>query len=257
MASFKIFDFIFIRNRREIEDDEGNKFLDLSEPLVNFTKQLQVAQQPIEVTAEFEGRPDLIARAVYGTEDAMDLMLYFNGISNPLMVQRGMFITVFDFDSMKANIKNPQNEDANNLSKQNFSNKISKQDKNRIKALQDKQREGGAPTEDDFRTPTMTKPGTEQTTPVDGRIVLGTNVTDERCKDNVSATQSLSEEIRKAVKDKVVNAQKKALEGEGSNKVKLSKRPKDISGNLTARPRTVDTQVKKSEFKKRGNTSNF
>lgn len=249
--SFKIFNFKMITNRKEITVN-NQKQIDLVDNMIDFKKQLQVAQQPLEVTKEYEGRPDLIAKAIYGSEDDMDLMLYFNGISNPLSVQRGMEITVYDLDSMRANIKDVENSEDNNESKKKFNEKLPQKDKARIKALQEKSRKKGAPAADDFRTPTMTKEGSKPVTATGGRVVLGTNVTDVRCKDKISPVQTLTEKIRQAVKDKIKEDQASKADvsvlGKGRNNV----RPRDVSRELNSLSKGIDQQVKSSEFKRRG-----
>ena len=201
---FKIFGFATINNKRAIDapDGSGGQILDLTESVFDIKVPLKFSSQPILVTDQFEGRPDLIAKSVYNSEDLTDLLLFFNGISNPLMVQRGMVIVVPDRDTMVANLKDNNKTDTNNISKELFNKKISKKDKDRIIQLINKNNaDVKQPVE--IRTPNMTKTGTLQVTPVDGRIVLGTNISDIRCKDKLSPVQTITEQIRAAVKSKI------------------------------------------------------
>lgn len=201
MALPKLFDFITIRNRKEIEID-GIKLLDFTDPVVVFKSRLRFSRPPIIVPKEFEGRGDLVAKSAYGSEDHTDLFMLFNGFSNPLVVQEGMVLVVPDLDSMIANTQDNQEVDTDNKSKKNFNKKISKKDKDRITQVIAKSR-GITPEEVDIRPPNAVKDGSEPIIPADGKIVLGTNVSDSRCTDQLSEIQNLSEIIRQAVKDKI------------------------------------------------------
>lgn len=201
LSASKIFDFITIRNRKEITVD-GEKIIDFTGSVIDFKFPLKFSEPPVVVSQEFEGRPHLIAKLKYGTEELTDLLLFFNGISNPLSVQKGMILAIPDRDSMLANVRDINKTETNNVSKSKFNEKLSKKDKDRIQQLIDRNNIGQAST-GDFRTPNMVKDGTQDVTPIDGRVVLGTNVSDVRCKNQISGTQTLTELTRAAVKEKL------------------------------------------------------
>ena len=48
----------------------------------------------IQVTEEFVGRPDLLSKEVYGSEEYASILCKLNGISNPLSLNKGMYIVV-------------------------------------------------------------------------------------------------------------------------------------------------------------------
>lgn len=203
---FKIFSFATINNKKEIDSPDG-KMLDLTESVFDIKVPLRFSNPPVLVTKEFEGRPHLIAKLEYGTEDMTDLMLFYNGIGNGLMIQEGMILAIPDRESMLANLKDNTKSDTNNISKAKFNEKISKKDKDRIKQLIIKNNADiKEPIE--IRPPNITKDGTQQVTPVEGKIVLGTNISDIRCKDKLSPTQTLTEQIREAVKTKIKSLSK-------------------------------------------------
>lgn len=196
----KLINLTTIFNRKEIEIN-GEKMLDLTDQVIVFKKQLRFSRPPIVISKEFEGRPDLISKLVYGSEDHVDLLLFFNGISNPLMIQQGMTLIIPDLDSMKQNVENKQETDTENESKKEFNKKLPKKDENRIRQLISKNT-GVPPDQVDVRPPNIPAVGLQPTQVQNGRIILGTNVT-ERCEDELSETQKLSEIIREAVRNRI------------------------------------------------------
>lgn len=231
--SFKIFDFTLLSKRREITIN-NEKIVDLCEPIVNFKKPLSIAQQPVEINEQFEGRPWLIAKMVYGSEDYTDLMLYFNGITNPYMVQRGMKITIYDLDSMLANIKDPNKADSReNESKKQFNSKLPQIDKNRFAAL--KAKVGDNSTLTSFSTPVMSPEGVADSIASEGRIILGTNVSNVRCKDGLSQNQTLTEKVREAVREKIKSSTINQIQAIDKTVGKKVVKPVNITNTFTAR----------------------
>lgn len=203
MALPRLITLISLQNKREIEVD-GVQIIDLTEPIIEFKSELNIIQPPVLVTKEFEMRPDLIAKVVYGSEDHVDLLLLFNGYSNPLMIEKGMYLQVPELDSMISNTKNNNAAQDVNVSKNNFNKKLPEKDKKRIeKMIADAQ--GISPDDVEIKPPNIPADGTKPVTPVDGRIILGTNISDTRCKDKLSEVQTMSEMIRQSVKDKILS----------------------------------------------------
>ena len=54
----------------------------------------------IQVTEEFVGRPDLLSKEVYGSEEYASILCKLNGISNPLALNKDMYIVVPKPDSL-------------------------------------------------------------------------------------------------------------------------------------------------------------
>ena len=152
---------------------------------------LKYDERPIMITKEYNGRPDLISKVVYGSEDYTDLLLYFNGIGNPFMVQEGMVLKIPTLDSMILNI-DKGNKEKKNKSKEALNKKLPAKDRRRLENA----------VEGEIKAPNMVAEGTTPVVASGGKIELGTNVIDKKCNDNLSNTQLLSEQVRKAVKDK-------------------------------------------------------
>ena len=242
MALPELINLITIRNRKEIEIDDI-KMLDLTDQVIVIKKQLEFSRPPIVVPKEFEGRPDLISKLVYGSEDHTDLLLFFNGYSNPLMIEAGMTLIVPDLNSMLMNVEDKQETDTENESKKNFNKKLPKKDEKRIRQLISKKT--GVPVDQvDVRPPNIPAEGIKPTQVEDGKIILGTDVA-ERCKNELSETQNLSEIIREAVREKIAEITQVAAPEPvtiGKTKVKVSQKfsreqpiatPKKQSGEPT------------------------
>lgn len=212
--------FVTIRNRKEITIDDV-EMLDFTSQVIVVKKQLTFSRPPITVSEEFAGRPDLISKLVYGSEDHTDLLLFFNGFSNPFMVDAGMTMIIPDLDSMLANVVDKTKEDEDNKSKEAFNKKLPKKDADRVKKLISKAT-GVSVEEAQVKPPNIPEDGTQPTTPQDGAIILGTNVVD-RCESQLSDAQKLSERVREAVRSKI-----SAINAVGSP-IRISKNLKKVS----------------------------
>lgn len=195
MSTFDLIKLATLENRRNIVIDD-EVIVDLTESVIDFTKPLTYSHPPILITKELAGRPWLVSKLVYGSEEHYDLLCIFNSIPLPIMLEEGMVLVCPDLDSMRANLKDNTKDPNTNQSKQAFTNKLSKKDQDRIS--QAVVQNGG--TKGDIRTPNMVKDGTKAVTAAGGQIILGTNISDSRCKTELSSTQSVTEQIRKALK---------------------------------------------------------
>jgi hypothetical protein len=196
-----IFNFQTISKRSNIIIDNV-EIVDLVTPIVEIEKKMRTSKPPILVTKEFEGRPHLISEIEYGSADYTDLLLLYNGIPNPFMVKEGMRLIIYELEDMLSNIK--EIKDKNLVDKKSFSNKIGSKDEKRLKKLISKNNKISE-NDVEIRSTNDVATGGNQTTVDDGKIILGTDVTNKRCTDAISETQSLTENIRKAVKDALKN----------------------------------------------------
>jgi len=89
---------------------------------------------------QFEaGRPDLISLNAYGTVDKVDLLLKFNGISDPFSIAEGERIKIPRADFPFRTLDRIE-EKEENIVKQQFmdTKRLSKKDQNRVEALKKK-----------------------------------------------------------------------------------------------------------------------
>jgi hypothetical protein len=74
----------------------GDTVLDLTKRSVSFVDVRTNAGQPYLVKEDLEMRPDLIANQFYGSSEKVDLLLKYNGYSNPFSVGAEAFFSVPD-----------------------------------------------------------------------------------------------------------------------------------------------------------------
>jgi len=91
------------------------------------------------VTDFEEGRPDLIASKWHGNTDTLDLILKYNGISDPFAVKKGDIIEIPSVDIPIKKYNRPK-EVSEDIVKQKFidTKRLTKQDQKRIIALKKK-----------------------------------------------------------------------------------------------------------------------
>lgn len=201
---FKILDFITIRNKNEISINNGTeKALDMSEGVVEDKIQLRYSSAPVIITEELAGKPTSISKIKYDDGSFGDLLCHYNGISNPLMIPEGYIFFTPELDSMVLNVVDKNNDKSKNKSKENLNKKLSKKDKNRVQSLINRSKAAATTVGDDIATPNMSDENIPDIVAVNGEVILGNNVTNTRCSQELSATQTRSESIKKAIKDEI------------------------------------------------------
>lgn len=87
MLKFKLFDNKGTKNKNGIE------ILNLGQNTIIFNGDIRI-KEIVVVTQEFEMRPQMIASIVYGTDEKTDVLLKYNGISNPFTIEAGQIYFV-------------------------------------------------------------------------------------------------------------------------------------------------------------------
>lgn len=183
----------FFQSERTVVID-GQRQTDLLHNDLPESIDLSNTDRQVYVDDIYEGRPDLLSISAYGDASYADIILHYNGISNPFAVQKGMVLAIPSQNyarSFQALAK--QTTPQVNKSKEELNKKLPSQDKRRLL----EQVEIG-----EIKSPNMPLENTTPTVTQNGQIELGTNVSTKKCKDNLTSTQLLSERIRSAVKDK-------------------------------------------------------
>jgi len=198
-----LIDFKIIDKKPTIATQEDGNIIDMFHQSVEYKKQIRFKEQPvIPSTSTFGGKPHTIVKSLYGNENYLDLFFTFNGISNPLVVDDSQILVVPDEESMNQSLVSASmNERNNNRNLILFRDKISKVDKRRIELIK---KDSELPESD-------VRPGnlaiTSPITATNGEIILGDNVSNTRCKAVLSPTQLKTEQIRKALKNKIMSQQ--------------------------------------------------
>jgi hypothetical protein len=152
------------------------------------------------VPKDFEMRPDLIAAAVYNNSAYAELILKFNGISNPFSIKEGDLILVPTLDSAQTMLSTTTSgalTSGSNMIRNSYKyidpTKMPKSDDSNF---QNRQLVGGA--KEGALPPNLTQEGEEQITYRNGRVYFGASV--ETCLKN-GMTQS--EFLTNVIKSKV------------------------------------------------------
>ena len=102
MLKLTIFDYKIYE-----EDKNGNMIIDLTRSSINPFINVGT-ERIISVPEDYVMRPDLLSIAAYGTADYLDLILKYNGISNPFSLYEGQVIAIPDISAYKGALKYPE-----------------------------------------------------------------------------------------------------------------------------------------------------
>lgn len=162
-----------ILGKKKIFKRFGISMTDLISSTFKFPTDIKGAGGAILV-GEYENmRPDLIADRIYGDISKWDVILKYNGVSNPFAIQFGDVLTGpagSVLDSMYSNIREIKERDQRE--ERNTSpllNPKSRKDKDRLENLKKK---AGV-----VLPPNINKPGDKNVKIQDGRVVFGEDVT--------------------------------------------------------------------------------
>lgn len=180
-------------SKSEIEIN-GETIIDLCQKTVNFSIKNTPVIKIIIVNEKLAGKPHLISKLAYQSENYCGIVENFNGISNPLSTDKGNILYVPNLQVALGNIQAKQTQRTND-SKRLFQKKLKPEQLKAIQAISEIE---------DPRKPNMVADGTDAITIVDDSMILGTDVTDvKRCGKNLSDNQVLSERIKEAVRLKI------------------------------------------------------
>jgi len=100
-----------LENKRIVKDKDGNVFVDLTSRSLRYNSNADVINA-YYVGEDMIMRADLISQAAYGNTDNYDLILKYNGISNPFSIDEGDLILIPSLDFMYESLETPEQEDA-------------------------------------------------------------------------------------------------------------------------------------------------
>lgn len=89
--------------KKPIYRKNGEDIVDLTYPVIQY-KGDSIITNIILVDESMEMRPELVSYAAYGIIDNWDLILKFNGISNPFSLQQGQYLLIPDLSYMTSQI---------------------------------------------------------------------------------------------------------------------------------------------------------
>jgi hypothetical protein len=178
---------------------DGETIRDLSQTMFEMKNRTYIAYNVYKIPAEYAMRPDLISKAVYNNSVYAEIILKFNGISNPFSINAGDIILIPNLESARENVKiQGGGTDSNVAAKIRNSYKyidpikIPKKSSTLKQFDQRNLKEGSLP-------PNITEEGTSQITYRNGRVYFNGN--NEACLKN---GMSSSEFLTKVIKNKQI-----------------------------------------------------
>lgn len=182
-----------LRAKRLFTKENGDKVYDLISSSFKFDNTTGAAEGFCIVREDEEMRPDLVANRVYNNQLLWELLLKYNGISNPLSIKRGQVLLAPPYKDLERLIGVPKQivekgvERLNNLENQLLSPK-SREDENRIKALKQNVRE--------LVPPNVNTKGNKNVKIKDGKVIFGEDVTEinkENCPTPISRVRLIQQ----------------------------------------------------------------
>lgn len=215
-----ILDFPTIGNKRIVNNPDGSRIVELGETIIDYRDELEVEDFKV-VTADMAGKPWSITRILYGTERYTPVFFFFNGYGNCYSVDEGDILLKFTIESMLAAVRDnnfinrelynfsPEGTVGQSTNRDNTpSSKLPKIDQNRLRALRRlRDAAQGGDAQNNVISEELLQPNESDGTPTfevsDGIITLGTDVSESRCKSDLSEVQTRTEQIRAAVLKKI------------------------------------------------------
>lgn len=199
-----------IVGKRVVSNPDGSQIVELAESCIQYKKQA-VVTDVIVVTRDQAGKPWMIAQSLYLRENALAVLFYLNGYPNPYAIAEGDRLLVFDENTLNSVLIDNNNitKEFYNIAPQDSSQKQQKRsklnriDQNRQNVLSRLGQGQGNNSANTAIAPNAST-GVPSVTAASGIITLGTDVSDARCKsNNLSETQTRTEQIRAAIKKKL------------------------------------------------------
>lgn len=184
---------------------DGEEVVDLTQQNFN-PRSSTLIIEAVEVHKDFEMRPDLVAKSVYSTEEATEMLLKQSGISNPFSLEQGDLIFLQDLRDISTQFGDPVKEDNIKAIRNQYidSTKGPEVDQN-LKAFENRkkvQKPKKANTKKEGFTlpPNFAQEGEQEIKLVGGKVIYGGDVT--KNQDGVEIPLSKSEFLAKILKDK-------------------------------------------------------
>lgn len=164
------------RKPKFTRESDGVEIKDLTASMFNLNSLTTVTYNVYRVPRDYEMRPDLISAAVYNNSGYAEMILKYNGISNPFSIKEGDMILIPNLDAALANVAPEKGTDTDgskiirNSYKYIDPTKIPKSNTNEFQTRQIvNTKEGALP-------PNIAEEGEEQITLRNGRVYFGSSV---------------------------------------------------------------------------------
>ena len=181
---------------------DGETLRDLTQTIFELKNRNYLAYNVYRVPKEYRMRPDLISQSVYNNSAYAEIILKYNGISNPFSIDEGDIILIPDLNSAQQKIKTPglgaENDRAAKIrNSYKYIDPLKRPKKGEdLKKFDERKVVSGAGTGmGDRLPPNIAEKGTSQITKRGGRVYFGEGV--ETClQSGMSASEFLTTVIK-------------------------------------------------------------
>jgi hypothetical protein len=201
-----------INSKTNIVDSNGELILDLAEPSV-INDQARYGElfavDIMQTDQSMQGRPDLVAIALYGYSEYIEQTLKFNSVTNPFRVSENDIFIAFDVTSMTERMRSSSTDKNrfDEIRKQYLTpGKESKQDPVLQKFNERLDTRQQPPTTRDGSLslpPNLSQPGETELTVENGKIVFGSNVS--KGQSTTSQPLSKSDFVAQLIKNRLIS----------------------------------------------------
>ncbi len=177
---------------------DGEIIRDLTQTMFELKNRDYVSYNIYRVPKEYVMRPDLISKSVYNNSLYAEIILKYNGISNPFSIDAGDIILIPNLDSAKSRIKDEKAEVTNSIASRirdsyKYIDPLKRPKKGEV--LENYNNRQIVKTKDGSLPPNLAKEGTSQVTYRNGRVYFGEGA--ENClKNGMSTSEFLTNMIK-------------------------------------------------------------
>jgi len=185
-----------LRSKRPFITASGESIVDLISSTFSFLRTGERSDGLIRVQQEEAMRPDLISDRVYSSHEYYDLLLKYNGISNPFSIAPGEILIAPPFKEFNVMLTSPKTvfekgEERKATTEDKLLNPKTVKDKKRLEALKDRVKE--------IVPPNVNTAGNRNVKVKDGKVIFGEDVTQVN-KDNCPVPISRARLIQQLTK---------------------------------------------------------
>lgn len=190
-----------IDNKRIFVKPDGTEILDLTQQNFN-PNDNAIIYDVVKVSKDFEMRPDLVAKAAYGSIDSTDLIIKQSGFSNPFSFEENDVIFLQELRAISKQFGNVDKEEAKKIVRNQYidSTKAPEVDDN-FKKFEKREKPKKAPKKNGLPLPpNFAQEGDQEIRLVGGKVIYGGDVTNTKI--NQEDPISKSEYLAKILKNK-------------------------------------------------------
>lgn len=180
-----------------LKKEDGQILRDLTESIFDFNVESYINYKAYKIPAEYVMRPDLISQAMYNNTAYTELILKYNGFSNPFTIDKDDIILIPGLEGVKKSLKSK-----GSLTNANNADKI----RRAYKYIDPTKKPDRDPEIDDFDRrklsdgalpPNIAEENQSQITYRNGRVFFGESVAQSAClKNGMSSSEFLTSVIK-------------------------------------------------------------